>query len=222
MLKPNITLAGEFVDFEELLSERFPIRRSFEKGEVIYGYTDDRSKYCFYVTSGLVQCTSLTESGAQMISTMRGEGTIFPLYYTHKSTSIERTLEFSAVKKTELIIIPKDELLQLMQETPELMMKMMDAWGEYATYVLYSSETRFESVQSRVCGFLILHGNGAGTIRMTHEAIARATGATRENVTRVLSDLQRAGIVKMKRGMTQIVDRERLEELAPYVSIIEE
>jgi len=222
MIKPNITLEGEFSGFEDLLLERFPIHRVFDRGEVIYGFTDDRSKYCFYILRGLVQCSYINEAGVQMISTMRGEGTIFPLFYTHKSTTIERTLEFSAAKKTELVVIPKAELSGLMQEVPRLSLAMMDAWGEYATYVLYSSETRFESVRQRVCGFIVLHGNGTGTVSMTHEAIARATGTTRENVTRVLSDLQKLGIVKLSRGRIVVLDEDRLRDEASFVSTIEE
>ena len=222
MIKPNIVLEGEFLAYEDLLSERFPIRRVFDRGETIYGFTDDRSKYCFYVVRGLVQCSYLSESGIEMTSTMRGEGTIFPLYYTHKSTTIERTLEFSAARKTELIVIPKAKLAQLMQEEYGLALAMMDAWGEYATYILYTAETRFESVRHRVCGFLALHRAGDGTIRMTHDAIARATGTTRENVTRVLSDLQRAGIVQLSRGKVVILDGDRLAAESSYVSTIEE
>ena len=222
MIKPNIVLEGEFLAFEELLSKHFPIRRTFDRGETIYGFSDDRSKYCFYVVNGLVSCSYLSESGIEMTSTMRGRGTIFPLYYTYKSTTIERTLEFAAARKTELIVIPKPELSRLMREEFDLALAMMDAWGEYATYILYTAETRFDSVRHRVCGFLALHRPGDGNIRMTHEAIARATGTTRENVTRVLSDLQKAGIVQLSRGRIVILDGERLEAESSYVSTIEE
>lgn len=220
MVKPNIVLSGEFTPFEEVLRERFPLSRFFEAGETIYGFSDDRSKFCFYVVSGLVRCSYLTESGTQMILTMRGPGTIFPLYYTHRLTSIERTVEFVATKKTELLMIPKDELLRLMDDDHEFMHAMLDAWGEYATYLLYSSETRFDTVEQRVCGFLLLHGNGTGTVRMTHEAIAQVTGTTRENVSRAISDLQHAGIIVARRGSVTIKDRGLLEELAPYASTI--
>ena len=134
MLQPNIVLTREFIQFEDLLKTTFKDRLSFNAGETILSTADDRDKYCYYVMSGLVRCEFVGYTGSLRTTTMRGEGTIFPLYYTHKVTSMEKVLEFLAETPCSLIKIKKEDLRELMIEVPAMWLAMMDAWGEYATY----------------------------------------------------------------------------------------
>lgn len=220
MLKPTILLRGEFLAFEEQFKQRFQ-KRQYGRGETILGFGDRRDRYCYYILKGRVSCTYLDEEGHVRTSTLRGAGTIFPLYYTYDRTSIEQTLEFTAFDNVELLVIPKRDLHQMMREDPDLAFAMMDAWGNYATYVLYAFEMQFDTIRKRVCSFLYLHGNGHGRIKATHADIANAIGITRENVSRTLSALRDGGIISLSRGVIVIEDRDRLLEESSYIVGIE-
>lgn len=222
MIRPNIRLEKEFQQFETLFIDRFPIRRRVNKGQVIYGPMDDRSGKCFYILSGQVSCTFIDDAGNERISTIRGEGTIFPLYYTFNATTIERTLEFIADETTVLIEIPKNDLVTLMEEMPAVALAMMDAYGEYTTYLIYGTEMQHSPLQQKVCSFLALHGGDYGVVRATHEQIAKSVGSTRENVTRILSKLQKQGIVSLSRGAVIVENPDKLNELIAYSASIGE
>lgn len=210
MLQPDIMLSGEFADFEQELEAISEARKHFQKGEIILGATDERDKYCFYVLSGIILCSYISEDGHVWTSSRRGSGTIFPLYYRYKSTSIESTLEFSAATKVEVLLLPKAKIKQLVSENSEFSLSMMDAWGKYATYLLFTFESQFDSLRRRTCNFLYLHGHETGFLAATHSEISQAVGSTRENLSRVLADLQKEGIVELARGKIKILSLEKL------------
>ena len=49
------------------------------------------------------------------------------------------------------------------------------------------------------------------TLVMTHEEIARLIGSAREVVTKVLKYLAQEGVVELKRGKIEILDKEKLK-----------
>ena len=52
---------------------------------------------------------------------------------------------------------------------------------------------------------------GASTLRVTHDEIARYIGSAREVVTKVLRYLAEHGAVRLRRGVIQVIDREKLK-----------
>ena len=50
-------------------------------------------------------------------------------------------------------------------------------------------------------------------LKITHETIANHLGSHREVITRMLRYFQHEGMVKLSRGMIEITDAEKLEEL---------
>jgi len=54
---------------------------------------------------------------------------------------------------------------------------------------------------------------GTDQLKITHETIANHLGSHREVITRMLRYFQNEGMVKLPRGMIEITDAEKLEEL---------
>ncbi|MGI6590849.1 MAG: Crp/Fnr family transcriptional regulator [Eggerthellaceae bacterium] len=222
MIVPNFTMEDEFTQYEELfLSDPSAVIREYASGQTILGFSDDRSRYCYYVKSGMVASIFIDVLGYQRVLNRRATGTVFPLYYTWDSTAIEQTLEFVAETDCTLVQIRKNSLRDLMIQTPLLGLAMMDAWGKYATYTDYCIEARHESLQVRVCSFLYLESRSVNRIYLTHQQLAQIVGTTRETVSRILAELQTIGAVKLGRGYVDIVSRERLKEHASYVATID-
>ena len=68
----------------------------------------------------------------------------------------------------------------------------------------------------RVAAFLLEESSieGTNTLKITHENIANHLGSHREVITRMLRYFQNEGIVKLSRGVVEITDTEKLEELS--------
>lgn len=69
---------------------------------------------------------------------------------------------------------------------------------------------KFSSLSSRVARKLSEVGAGRREVRLTHQAIAQEVGATRENVSRALSQLQAKGAILLRRGAIEILDHSLL------------
>ena len=74
----------------------------------------------------------------------------------------------------------------------------------------------WKSLDKRVAAFLLEEASIEGTdkLKITHEYIANHLGSHREVITRMLRYFQNEGIVKLSRGVVEITDTEKLEELS--------
>ena len=211
MLMPNYIFENDFIEFEQLFRTRFPDTIHVKSGQVIIGPEDPRKEY-YYVIHGRASFVLRHEAGGAKVSSVRGQGTIFPLFYNFPSTNIERVLEVKARSNMELIVMPREDLLNLMLETPGIGVAMCDAYGKYTTLLLHEmTNILFDSVHIRVCDFLALQTQTSGDhISMTHDDIAELTGTTRATVTRVLNDLKNNEVISMSRKKIHILSREKL------------
>lgn len=177
---------------------------------------------CYYVLSGLLDSGFVHEDGSNAELVMRGQGTIFPLYYTYKEITMEQVLEVRAIERCELIVIPKDELCELMLEKPALALAMIDAYGKFSCYLDYLVANRsYGTVRAKVCGFLLLHSDEYGFVELSHEQIARAIGASRPKVSEALSDLKAEGVIRTHRELLKIEDFEGLRRKSSYMARID-
>ena len=71
----------------------------------------------------------------------------------------------------------------------------------------------WESMDRRVAAFLLEEAaiEGSDRLCITHETIANHLGTHREVVTRMLRYFQSEGLVKLRRGVVELTDRERLK-----------
>lgn len=206
---PNVKFGGNFLPFEDEIKRRFPARRTYSVDDVILSVNGNRNRECFYILSGEVVFTFMDDEGRSGISSFRGPGAVFPLWLSNNATATP--LQTVASKETRVVVLPKKELRAFMVERPEFAIAMLDAYGEYCTYLLYSLESQtFESTRTRLCSFLYLHCDEDGVLPMTHDVIAHATGMTRENASRLLSDLQKHGLVESRRGRIKVLNKKRL------------
>ena len=73
----------------------------------------------------------------------------------------------------------------------------------------------FMSFDKRLATFLIDEAskNRSNDINLTHEQIAKYMGSAREVVSRMLKNFELQGMLKISRGLIQIIDKEKLREI---------
>jgi CRP/FNR family transcriptional regulator len=73
----------------------------------------------------------------------------------------------------------------------------------------------WKSLDKRLAGFLVEESTLENTacLRMTHEDIANHLGTHREVITRMLRYFQSEGLVRLSRGMVEILEAKQLEAL---------
>jgi CRP-like cAMP-binding protein len=74
---------------------------------------------------------------------------------------------------------------------------------------------RHHTVEQQMCRWLLLSLDRLSTdsLNMTQELIANTLGVRREGVTEAAGNLQRAGLIRCRRGHIDVIDRPGLEKV---------
>ena len=131
-----------------------------------------------------------------------------------RSIQFEVTIETE--KDTELWIIPAEIYQSIMEESAPVSNYTNELMASRFSDVMWLMEqVMWKSLDKRVAAFLLEEMSIEGTdqLKITHETIANHLGSHREVITRMLRYFQNEGMVKLSRGMIEITDAEKLEEL---------
>jgi CRP/FNR family cyclic AMP-dependent transcriptional regulator len=194
------------------------IPRSFPRETRIF-HEGDPGDACYIVREGSCRVTREHPDGRAITLATLGPGAIFGelamLDGERRSASVEAT------ENTELVALPASDVRNLIREHPEMAEKLVVA----LTRRLREANERisrqsFQTVPSRVAGVLnqLLADEAVTpmvregvTIRLRQADLAQLAGTSRESVSRFLATLERAGVVRVGRGMVTVLEPERLD-----------
>jgi CRP/FNR family transcriptional regulator, cyclic AMP receptor protein len=194
------------------------IPRSFPRETRIF-HEGDSGDACYIVREGSCRVTREHPDGRAITLATLGPGAIFGelamLDGERRSASVETT------ENTELVALPASDVRKLIREHPEMAEKLVVA----LTRRLREANERisrqsFQTVPSRVAGVLnqLLADEAVTpmvrdgvTIRLRQADLAQLAGTSRESVSRFLATLERAGVVRVGRGMVTVLEPERLD-----------
>ena len=181
------------------------------------------------IHNGGMDCTGLllVKSGqlrAYILSDEGREITIYRLFdrdmCLFSASCMMRSIQFDvtieAEKDTELWIIPSEIYQNIMSESAPLANYTNELMATRFSDVMWLIEQiMWKGLDKRVAAFLLEEASIEGTdkLKITHEYIANHLGSHREVITRMLRYFQNEGMVKLSRGVVEITDPAKLEEL---------
>jgi len=188
------------------------MRRVPRKGIVVH--TDDRIDFVYLILSGNLKALATDEEGREVIFGLLGPGELFGEMGVLDDNP--RSATVIAVNPAQLVVIGKTDFKRFLQESPEVTyyimrnlvqrlrkadrkiesLALMDVYGRVARLLLDMAET--------------VNGEQVVTRKISKVDIAKMIGASREMVSRVMTDLQRQGLIEQGGG--RIVLHERMAE----------
>lgn len=177
---------------------------TFARGDVLLnqGASGDS---CFGLVSGEVLATTSSSSGAEVVLGRRGPGDIVGqlsmLDGSPRSARVVARTEVTAQRLTAA------ELERLFGEHPAFAMDEMRRLGAEVRSLTRRITGRSEELRVRVVDLLQLQAEVTGDVvfRSTRDELAGWVGATREAVSRALSDLADDGTVELGRGEVRLL-----------------
>jgi CRP/FNR family transcriptional regulator len=73
-------------------------------------------------------------------------------------------------------------------------------------------EVAFRRMDARVASLLVERGQRENPLRITHQEIAAELGSSREVISRILEDFASRGLIRVGRGMVEVLDFESLQD----------
>ena len=221
-LEGGYDLSGFFPFWRRLTPEQqrrlagYCTLRTFAAGENIYFH-----QFCnggmYYVFSGAIRI--------YMISAAGREATIYHRYPGQRGIILEFSElraeniipVFQAEEETTLVYLSKADMGKAVRVAAPIQELYMDVTAECVQEVVNSFFSfAFLPLRERLARVLLEKADGAEstTVFATHESLASAVGTSREVATRALGRLEAEGILRTGRKHIQILDMERLKEIA--------
>ena len=142
-----------------------------------------------------------------------------------------RSATCTAVEPCELLVIEREQFLQLLESSPAIAVKLLDVLAQRLRRLSQRSEdAAFLDVPSRLARSLLDLATRFGerarapsqdiriTLKLSQQELGDLVGATRESVNKHLGEWTRQGIVKLQGGRMIIADMESVRRLARVVS----
>lgn len=192
------------------------LKRLIPKGTVIH--------------SGSLDCTGLLliERGQLRAYILSDEGREITLYRLldrdiclFSASCIMRSIQFEvtirAERDTELWLIPPESYKQVMESSAPLANFTNELMaGRFSEVMWLLEQILWKRFDQRLAAFLLEESalEGSRELKITHESIGSHMGNPREVVTRMLRYFQNEGLVRLSRATVELIDPDRLAELA--------
>jgi len=175
----------------------------------------------YVICQGRAKLMTTSREGKTLILKIAGPGEVLGLHSVVAGTAYELTVE--TLQPCQLAFVGRDDMLRLLKEHGEACLRAAQHLSQDCQSAVRAIRSigLSHSVLQKLAGLLLqwlpeVHENG-GSVRvrlaLTHEEISQLIGASRETVTRTLSELKKKQIAELN-GSTLIVrDRAALKTI---------
>ncbi len=203
-------------DLESLIA--VTARRKYSRDAVIF-FEQDLGDSMFMILSGSVKVAILSEDGREIILSLLTDNDFFG----EMSLLDNEPRSATAIAKmdTEVAVLHQKDFLAIVQRQPRVLINLLSVLSSRLRKANYQiGNLALLDVFGRVARVLLDIAGNTGTKledgrlcfrRPTHQEIANMIGATRETVSRMISDLHRQGFIEIS-GKDVILDSQFTRE----------
>lgn len=191
----------------------------FDLGHPVYTYakrtivfhSQDHPDHFYYVKSGSIKVSFESYDGQEYTVVILSAGDIYSGHA--RGTGI-------AIEDTELQIIPKELIVEMVQSSSEFAVKVLKLLGKTLSHSFNIIEGLvFHNVRSRIIYTLVYMAEKSSqtekgkvhlTLGLTQEEIASMVGCSRQTVNQILKELEKWGWIALKSKDITIFDMEKL------------
>jgi CRP/FNR family transcriptional regulator len=203
---------SQMCDDMQALIEKHGIARTYPKGSIIYRQGDIADCF-FYLKKGRIKVFMNSADGMEKTLSTAAHGEIFGegAFFDKKP----RVSSAKATTASELIIVDKIRLTELIQSYPKLAFELLEILANRIRLLSAQLDSMtFMQADARIAQ-LLLESETNGKVSLTHEEIATAVGVSRVTVSKTLSRFAKKGCITTEYGYVVIKDREALELICP-------
>jgi CRP-like cAMP-binding protein len=196
-------------------------RRRFARNEVVF-HEDDPADTLHLIVKGRLAVRTQTRFGDTAILAVLGPGDCFGEIALVGGTDARRSATVAALEAAETESVHRVDFDALVRDHPsvrEVLIAVLAGQvrrlsGQLLDALYVSAEKRVVRRLLEISNLYERDGVEEVEIPLTQEDLADLAGTSRATVNRVLRGEQDAGAVRLARGRTVVIDREKLEKSA--------
>jgi CRP/FNR family transcriptional regulator, cyclic AMP receptor protein len=195
---------------EDLRAIAVPLERSSKAVLFLEG---DPSPGLYVALSGHIKISRIARTGREQVVTVIGPGQYFNLVPVFDGGACPANAE--SLDESRLLLFPTDALHHIVQRNPALgLVLLKDLTSFMRKLVNLVDDLSLHSVQGRLARLLLKMADDAATgaprAPLTQADMAAQLGTVREMVGRSLKSFETLGLIKLDRGLIQVVNRDGL------------
>ncbi|CUS89387.1 CRP/FNR family transcriptional regulator, anaerobic regulatory protein [Candidatus Kryptonium thompsonii] len=216
----NVSIFEELPERDLARIASLGTRKIFSKGSVIL-MEDEIGSALFIIIDGKVKVSRLDETGKEVILSILGPGEVFG--EMSLLDGMQRSATVSALTDTEVLIIYRDDFLNLLNKHPQIAISLL----KELTQRLRKADMQIKSLslkdaQGRVGCVLIMLADDFGKMYKGHviveglptqQDLANMAGTLRETVSRILSKFEKMGLIKIEGRNLIILEYEKMKRM---------
>ncbi len=196
--------------------------RSFRQGSMIL-YQGEVPRAACIIKSGVVRVYSISPQGDDQIVTLHIRGEFFPSSWIFQKTS-STIFFYEALTDCDISFVPRNELIDYMQETPARMRLLLDYFTtNYAASLIRINALEQPKARDKLVYTLYYMAQRFGKysqqknrveipMALTHQHFASLVGITRETTAVELNKLKKQQVISYKQ-QRYTINLEKLFEL---------
>lgn len=168
------------------------------------------------VLNGVVKVFETADSGREISLYRIYDGQICMLSLTRMLHGAAKCAQAVTEKESRLLQVPREHFDKLIAESEGFRQYMLSAMATCVTDLMQlTADISFNNLDLRLAQLLQkLSGQSTSIkLKLTHQAIAKELGTTREVISRLLKDFEKAGYIKLGRGRIQVLSADKLGRL---------
>jgi CRP/FNR family transcriptional regulator, dissimilatory nitrate respiration regulator len=123
----------------------------------------------------------------------------------------------TANSEVEIIAVPKEEFLKLMQKEQKILINYLNAISSRTQFLSNKLHfLSFRSIKGKIAQFLLQQAGSqflSFELTITQQHLADLFGVTRPSLARVMGEMQREGIIRIEKKTIFLLDKQRLNQL---------
>ncbi|MBP5247156.1 MAG: Crp/Fnr family transcriptional regulator [Fibrobacter sp.] len=190
--------------------------KQFAKGQHVGG----NSSVCLGIVlllEGEIRVSMASDEGREITLYRAGENEVCISTASCVIRQLTFDVDVTALQDTTVPVVPASLCAQLMESNIYVKAFIFEKETERYSQTLWAMQQMlFKRLDQRLAFYFVEHYKKSGSleIQKTQEEVARDVNSTREVVTRMLHEFAAKGLVKVKRGAMQILNKEGLEGIA--------
>ena len=203
-------------DLPEELAAAFAeqgLTRNYQRGSYLF-HEGDHAAELYLLEEGEIEITSVSPSGHRRLVTTLTPPRVFGELAV--LGEIPRTASALALTEVRVRGLASQYFFGVLEKKPKVARSLLKSLSQHlASHEAHIDDLLFLDLRGRVSKRLLdLAGDGGITPAITQADLASLCGGSRENVTRILSELTKKGYIEKTGRRYQVLNADRLERLA--------
>ena len=215
-LSTHFPIWDKFTPAQQKIISQSSQSRSVPRGTVLHNGSVD-CLGLLLILSGQLRAYIISDEGREITLYRLFERDVCIFSASCVMSNIQFEVIIEAEKDSDVIVLPPHIYKKLMEESAVVANFSNQIMGSRFTEVMWLIEQiMWKSFDKRLAAFLVEESilDNTDALKITHEKIANHLGTAREVVTRMLRYFQSEGLVKLSRGIIELTDKKRLEEIS--------